>query len=48
MLVFKIRMVPQRIDNVPFKKRNDSSDIFSAKFQKSIEEEWIKMNMQQH
>lgn len=22
MLVFKIRMVPQRIDNVPFKKRN--------------------------
>ena len=33
---------------VPFKKRNDSSDIFSAKFQKSIEEEWIKMNMQQH
>lgn len=33
---------------VPCKKRNDSPDIFSAKFQKSIEEEWLKMNMQQH
>ena len=33
---------------VPFKKRNDSPAIFNAKFQKSVEEEWIKVNMQQH
>lgn len=35
MLVFKIRMVPQRIDNVPFKKRTTNHSL--------TREVWIKV-----